>query len=250
MLILRSLLVLLVLLTPALGQDGSRIAATAQDAAQALKLYLQEVADAGQRPDYTKAPAVDLFRQVFDLEQLTILPPPRAGDMVWVLGWVDAANETYKRILGFGAKPGPDLDQEALVRNWTEYEDQYALALTFLLRGFAREATTLPLFWDQLTPDQRTPIRAAGLQRARSGGAQLVETVLGCVAVGMRPANARLITAAARDTGEAWANFILPKDRIRIIDQLGNAEGLVKDDDVRQNLAVFRAHLAAAHGEH
>jgi hypothetical protein len=95
--ILRSLLLLVVLFTPALGQDGSRAAAGAKNAAQALQLYLDRVSQSGQRPDYTKPPAADLFRQVFDLEQLTALPPPQASDMPWVLDWFDAVKETYKR---------------------------------------------------------------------------------------------------------------------------------------------------------
>src|SRR5689334_5459709 len=97
--ILRSLLLLVVLLTPALGQNGSRAAARATDAAQALQLYLDKVAKSGEPPDYTKPPAADLFRQVFDLEQLMALPPPKASDMPWVLDWFDAAKETYKRIM-------------------------------------------------------------------------------------------------------------------------------------------------------
>ncbi|HVH80555.1 MAG TPA: hypothetical protein VM782_14260, partial [Stellaceae bacterium] len=151
MFILRSLLVLVVLFTSALAQDGSRDAASAKDAAQALQLYLDRVSESGQRPEYTKAPAADLFRQVFDLEQLTTLPPPKASDVSWGIEWLDAAKETYKRIMFFGAKPGPDLDQEAVLRNLTEYEDQFATAVTFLLRFEAREATTMFLFMDQLT---------------------------------------------------------------------------------------------------
>jgi hypothetical protein len=148
----------------------------------------------------------------------------------------------------FGTKPGPDLDQEAVLRNVTEYEDQFAIAVTFLLRVTARGATTLFLFMDQLTPDQRTPIREAGLQRARSGGVQMVEGALGVVAVGLRPANARLVTAAMRDTGETLARFIPPNDRIQIINQLDKLESIVKDDDVHHNLVIFRDRLAAERG--
>ena len=54
MLILRSLLLLVVLFTPALGEDGSRAAARAKDAAQALQLYLDKVAKSGERPDYER----------------------------------------------------------------------------------------------------------------------------------------------------------------------------------------------------
>ena len=198
--ILRSLMLLVVLFTPALGQDGSRAAAGATDAAQALQLYLDKVAKSGQRPDYTKPPAADLFRQVFDLEQLAALPPPKASDMPWVLDWFDAVKETYKRIFFFGTKFSPDFDQAVLGHNLEEYEDQYAAAMTFELRLLAREAATSFLFMGQLTPEERTPIREAGLQKFRASGAQMIENAIPPIAAGMRSANARLITAALRDT--------------------------------------------------
>jgi hypothetical protein len=244
MLILRSLLLLIVLLAPALGQDGSRIAASARDAAQALQLYLDGVSKSGKRPDYTKPPAADLVRRVFDLEQLMALPPPEASDIAWVSEWFDAANQTNKRIIYFGTQPGPNLDQAATIRNLVEYEDQYAAAMDFMLRFAAREATTLFLFMDQLAPEQRTPIREAGLQKARGGGAEMIAGSIGAVAVGMKPINARLITAAMRDTRDVWATFILPNDRTQIISQLAKVKSIVKDDDVQKNLATFADALA------
>ena len=244
--ILRSLLLLVVLFTPALAQDGARAAAGAKDAAQALQVYLDGVAKSGQRPDYTKPPAADLFRQVFDLAQLTALPPPEASDMSWVLDWFDAVKETYKRIMFFGTEFRPDFDQAAVLRNMTEYEDQYAAALSFMLRLMAREATTSFLFMDQLTPEERTPIRQAGLQKARAGGAQMIADAICPVEAGtMRPANARLITTAMRDTRDVWAKFILPNDRSRLIALLARTQDKVKDDEVREDLAVVADRLSA-----
>ncbi len=243
--ILRSLLLLLVLFTPAFGQDGPRDAAVGKDAAQALQLYLDGVSKSGERPDYAKPPAADLFRQVFDLEQLAALPPPAASDMPWVLDWFDAAKETYKRIMFFGAKLGPDPDLVAIGRNMQEYEDQYASAMTFMLRLLAREATTAFLFMDHLTPEERTPIRQAGLQKFRASGAQMIEDAICPVEAGMRPANARLITAAMRDTRDVWAKSLLPDDRSRIITLLAKVKETVKDDEARNNLAVFAGRLLA-----
>src|SRR5713101_9036926 len=91
---LRSLLILLAFLSPALGQDGPRYAASARDAAQALQLHLDEVLKSGGRPDYTTLPVSHLFRRVFDLEALAALPPPKPSDMAWMLDWGDAANRT------------------------------------------------------------------------------------------------------------------------------------------------------------
>ena len=241
--ILRSLLLLLVLFTPALGQDGLQVAAGAQDAAQALQVYLDKVARSAVRPDYTKPPAGDLFRQVFDLEQLAALPPPKASDINWVMNWFGAANETYKRVMFFGTKFGPDFDQAAAGRNLEEYEDQYAAALAFELRLLARQAATMFLFADQLTSEERTPIREEGLQKARAGGAKTIEFAICPVAAGMRPANARLITAALRDTRDDLVRFILPDDRPRIIFLVAKAQLIAIDDEVENNLAAFADRL-------
>jgi len=246
--ILRSLLLLLVLFTPALGQDGSRAAARAADAAQALQLYLDNLAKSGERPDYTKPPAADLFRQVFDFEQLAALPPPEASDVPWVLDWFEAVKETYKRIMFFGTKFGPDFDQAAAGRNFKEYEDQYAAAMTFELHLLARQTVTLFLFMDQLTPEKRTPIREAGLHKFRVSGAQMLDNAIPPLVAGMRPANARLITAALRDTRDDWAKLILPEDRSRIITLLAKVKVMVKDDEVENNLAAFADRLSAEQG--
>ena len=247
--ILRCLLLLVVLLTPALAQDGPQVAARGEDAARALRLYLDEVAKSGQRPDYTKPPAASLFRQIFDLEQLTALPPPEAGDVAWVLDWVDAVKETDKKIMFFGTKFGPDFDRAVLSQNLKEYEDQYAAGMTFELRLLAREVTTVFLFMDQLTPEQRTPIREAGLQKMRAGGAEMSESEICPVVAGMAPANARLITGAMRDTRDVWARLILPDDRSRIITALAGAQRLVADAEVQNDLAVFADRLSAEHGD-
>jgi hypothetical protein len=246
--ILRSLLLLVVLFTAALGEDGSRAAARAKDAAQALQLYLDKVAKSGERPDYTKPPAADLFRQVFDLEQLTALPPPKASDMPWVLDWFDAVKETYKRIIFLGVKPGPDPDLATIGHNMEEYEDQYAAAMTFELRLLARQAAISFLFMGQLTPEERTPIREAGFQGFRVSGAQMLNNAIPPIAAGMRPANARLITAALRDTRDDWAKLILPDDRSRIIILVAKVQAMVKDDEVHNNLAVFADRLSAEQG--
>jgi len=242
---LRSLLLLVALCTPALAQDGAQAAARGADAAQALKLYLEGVSKSGQRPDYTKPPAADLFRQVFDLEQLAALPPPTASDITWVMDWFDAVKETYKRVMFFGTKFSADYDQAIVGQNLKEYEDQYAVAMNFMLRLMAREATTVFLFMDQLTPEERTPIREEGIRKFRAGGAEIVENAIPPVAAGMRPANARQITAAMRDTRDVLAKFVLPDDRSRIITLLVKVENIVNDDEVRDNLAVFADRLRA-----
>jgi hypothetical protein len=247
MLFVRSLLLFIALLSPTFGQDGSQIAPNAKYAAQALKFYLDEISKSGGRPDYTKPPGSDLIHRVFDLEKLTALPPSKPSDLPWLLEWFNAANQTTKLIMYFGAKPGPDLDQPAVLRNLTEYQDQYASATNFLIRIMAREGSALFQFMDQLSPEQRTPIREAGVQKARAGGAELVAASIGFVAdESMSGANARLMTAAMSDTQDFWATFILPDDRMAIISLLARATNMVTDDRARKNLTAFAATLTAA----
>ena len=178
--ILRSLLLLVALLSPAFAQDGPQSAvgaqgaASAKEAAQALQIYLGGVAKAGARPDYTKPPASDLFYGVFNLAKLTALPPPTAADVSWLIQWFTAASLANKQIIYFDTRPGPNPDEMAVLRNLKEYENQYAAAMNFMIRLAAREATALSLFMDQLTPEQRTPVREAGLLKARGGAAELL----------------------------------------------------------------------------
>ena len=115
-----------------------------------------------------------MLGRIFDLDALNALPPPRADDIAWLLDWVDAANFASKLFTRYGSKPGPQPDLEALQRNFTEYEDQYAKATNFMIRGQAREAVVMKLFWDSLPPEKRTRIREEGFLKARRSMAEYI----------------------------------------------------------------------------
>jgi hypothetical protein len=129
-------------------------------------------------------------------------------------------------------------------RNMSEYEDQCATAMSFLIRFEARQATTLTLFLDQLPAEQHTPARAAGLQQARSGAAQTITGAITAMTQGMKPANARLIAGALRDTRDIWAGYIMPDDRTRITKLISDTPAA--DREAQNNLTVFAGALAAA----
>jgi hypothetical protein len=243
---LRSLLVLLALVSPALSQDGPSDAATAQNAAQAFGVYLDGVLKSGGEPNFTKPPAADLFRHIFDVAALKALPPAKAGDISWLLQWGAAVDQSYRRIILYGLQPGQPVDQLVMRRNMGEYEDQCAAALSFLLRFEARQATTLTLFLDQLPAEQRTPTRAAGLQQARSGSAQTISGAITAMTQGMKPANARLIAGALRDTRDTWATYLMPDDRTKIANMLADTPAAVKDRETQKNLTAFAGALNAA----
>jgi hypothetical protein len=241
---LRSFLILLALASPAFSQDGPHDAATAQNAAQAFGIYLDGVLKSGGQPDFSKPPAADLFRHIFDVAALNALPPAKAGDISWLLQWGAAVDQSYKRIILYGLQPGQPVDQLVMRRNMSEYEDQCAVAMSFLIRFEARQATTLTWFLDQLPPEQRTPARAAGLQQARSGSAQTITGAITAMTQGMKPGNARLIAGALRDTRDVWAGYIMPDDRTRIAKLI--ADTPAKDREAQKNLTAFAGALAAA----
>ena len=243
---LRSLLILLALVAPARSQNGPHDATTAQNAAQAFGLYLDGVLKSGGQPDFAKPPAADLFRHIFDVAALKALPPAKSDDIPWLLQWGAAVDQSYKRIILFGLQPGQAPDQLVLRRNMAEYEDQCAMAMDFLIRFSARQATALTLFLQQLPQEQRTPARAAGLQQARMGAAQTIVGAITAIAQGMKPGNARLITASLRDTRNTWATYVMPDDRTKIVNVLGQMPASVKDGEVRKNLAALAGALAAA----
>jgi hypothetical protein len=241
-----SLLLLLALVSPALSQDGPRNAATAQNAAQAFGIYLDGVLKSGGEPDFTKPPAADLFRHIFDVAALNALPPAKADDIRWLLQWGAAVDQSYRRIILYGLQPGQPVDQLVMRRNMSKYQDQCATAMSFLIRFEARQATTLTLFLDQLPAEQRTPARAAGLQQARSGSAQTITGAITAMTEGMKPDNARLIAGALRDTRDVWAAFLMPDDRTRFTKLVAETPATVKDRVAQKNLAAFASALAAA----
>jgi hypothetical protein len=244
--IVRILLVFLALASPALAEDGLLDAAAARDAAQAFRVYVEGVAKKGERPDLTRPEVAALLDRIFDLDALNALPPAQGSDLPWLLDWMEAANTANKLITRYGSKPGPGPDLPAIERNMAEYEDQFAAALNFLIRGQAREAVSSNLFWEGLAPEQRTRIREAGFTGARKSMAEFILAAI-CSAIqsGGEPANARLVAAAIRDTREIWAGFFLPQDRARVIEQLADLPKTVPDETARADLIAFAAALQA-----
>ena len=240
------LLVLLALASPALAQDGARDAAAAREAAQAFRVYVEGVTKKGERPDLTRPEVAALLGRVFDLGALNTLPPTQASDLDWLIDWIEAANATIKLFTRYGSKPGPQPDLAAIQRNMTEYEDQYAAAMNFMVRGQAREAISIKLFWAGLAPEQRTRVREEGRAGAsRSAAEWILEAICSTMLSDGKPANARLVAAAIRDTREVWASYFLPQDRARMIEPLADLLKEVSDETARIDLAAFSAALLA-----
>ena len=180
---IRALLLMAALVSPALAQtsftDGAALATRAVDAAKELRTHLAELAKAGARPDFSKPPASELFGRIYDMNALAALPPPAPNEISWLLNWSAAGGGIVKAILTFGITPpaGPS-DQAAIERNLVDYEDQQAVASSFLIRITAREMQVLSLFMPQLPEDQRTPIRQEGFDTARAGATKVLSGAL------------------------------------------------------------------------
>ena len=97
-----------------------------------------------------------------------------------------------------------------------------------------------------LAPEQRTRVRAEGLAGFRSSTAGFIlSAICSAIQVAGKPANARLVAAAIRDTREIWASFFLPQDRARMIEQFADLPKQVPDEAARIDLAAFTAALQA-----
>jgi hypothetical protein len=244
--IVRILLVLLALASPALAQDGARDAAAAAAATQAFRVYIEGVTKQNGRPDLTRPEVAALLGRIFDVDALNALPPAQASDVSWVIDWMDAANTAMKLFMRYAAIAGPQPDLVALQRNMIEYEDQYAAAMNFTIRGMARQAVTLNMFMAGLAPEQRTRIREEGRARARGATAEIVRGAICSVILGAsKPANVRLVAAAIRDTREVLASYYLPQDRASTIELLAGLPPRVPDETARTDLAAFAAALEA-----
>jgi hypothetical protein len=245
--LVRIFLLLVALATPALAQDGVRDAATAREAAQAFKVYVERAMKKSERPDLTRPDVAALLGRVFDLDALNALPPAQASDLDWLIDWIEAANAVNKLFTRYGSKPGPQPDLAAIQLNMIEYEDQYAAAMNFLIRSQAREAVSIKMFWAGLAPEQRTRIREEGFVRARSSTVEFILSAI-CSTIengSAKPVNVRLVAAAIRDTGEVWASYFLPQDRARLVEYLAASAERVPDETARTDLAAFTAALNA-----
>jgi len=242
--IARIVLVLLALASPAVAQDGPRDAAAATKAAQAFQVYVEGVTRQGARPDLTRPEIAALLGDIFDLDALNELPPAQASDRDWLIEWHEAANATHESILYYGAKPGPQPDREAIRRNMSEYEDQYAAATNFLIRFNAREAVSTEMMITGLAREERTPVVEEAFAATRRDTPLMILGFISSVQAS-NAANARLVTAAIRDTREVWASHFLPQDRARVISALPGFTKRMPDEATRDDLAAFMTALQA-----
>ena len=244
-----ALLGLMLLAAPAAAGDGKQAAARALAAAQALEQQAAQASAAGKRLDFTRAPASEHLRRVFDIKSLSELPPAAATDMPWIIDWLGAVRTANHALYNFGADPkrSPQLDPDALARNVREYEDQFAVAITFQQRFFPRALDSVFEFLQTLPEADRTPVRIEGVKKMAVGYLDAAKGAL-CVAADstIKPANARMIAAAVRESAELLAEMTEGDMRKEFVTLLITGQQQIKDKETADHFRAIQAALEAA----
>ena len=169
--------------------DGAQAAAAAKEVAANFKAYLRDLEKSKALPDYSKPPASEYLKRIFDADALAALPAPKPDDIGWLFHWVESANVSYKALTMFGLEKGGDIIQAA-ARNMSRYENEITAATAFVLRLGARTASTAEIRFNSLPSEQRNEVRRDGLEKTRRG---LVQTAFGTsmtMSSGLKPQNA------------------------------------------------------------
>jgi hypothetical protein len=74
--------------------DGAQAAAAAKEAAAKLQAYLRDIEKSKGQPDYSRPPASEYLKRIFDADTLAALPPPKAEDLAWLFDWTEAVGHT------------------------------------------------------------------------------------------------------------------------------------------------------------
>lgn len=244
-----AILGLMLFAAPAVASDGKQAAARAVAAAQALKQQALETAAAGKQLDFTSGPASEHLRRIFDSKVFAELPPAAASDMPWITDWIGAVSTTNHTLYEFGAdmKRTTQLDLAVLARNVRQYEDQMTVAMVFQQRLFSRALDTAGEFLESLAENERTPVRLAGLKGMVDGYLNTIRGAL-CFASDntIKPANARMIAAAARESAGDWIELTEDDTRKQFIALVTAAQQQTKDTETAEHFRAIKAALEAA----
>jgi len=150
----------------AFAADGAQAAAAAKEAAANFDTYLRDVEKSKGKPDYSKPPASEYLKRIFDADALAALPAPKPEDLAWLFDWIEAVGHTFPAMVMFGAEDQSDAGwRVALARNLPRNHDSFINAMAAGLRLCARTANTVALFINSIPPDKRTN----GIQTVQKG---------------------------------------------------------------------------------
>jgi hypothetical protein len=113
-----------------------------------------------------------------------------------------------------------------------------------VIRFQALESVSTQMLMAGLTLEERAPVVEEAFEATRRDS---VEMILGFISSvqGSKPANARLVATAIRDTREVWASHFLPRDRARMISLLPDFAKRISNETARSDLAAFTTALQA-----
>ena len=214
--------------------DGPQAAAAAKESMEAFIDYAKSLARSGGRPDYSKSPVAEHFRRIFDAETLAALPPPQTD-------WTESEETSIKVLATFGAKKSGDTNR-AIEHNISEYENEIATAMAFVLRLRERAVRTGVIIINSLPAERRAENRAS-LKYIGRGFVEAVITALEIMSTHLKPQNARLMMAAIRVTVADWAPYASPAERKTILDELERARAVNVDAGIDDAVTAVAAKI-------
>lgn len=113
-----------------------------------------------------------------------------------------------------------EADTERIRKNEVRFQDEIALAGTFMIDAGARQLGSMARFWRGLPADQRTDIRKHGIRTTRMGLAQMVAGAVIMQTELSKPSSRRLMLDAVVRHLEPYSASLSPTDRKTVIDAI------------------------------
>jgi hypothetical protein len=177
---------------------------------------------------------------------LRALSPPSGPDLPWLSEWLSAAANSYVSLVNFGTDPKNDNYHQVVQTNVERHEDELSLAMDFLLRLMPRVASSATAFMQGLSEkDRNLPARQQGVAQIRSGYMQTVSGAMTFIGGGPRPANARLVSLALRETVDEWSRLATQEERTEMLSLLAQARLGAKDAAAEDHLIAVSSAVAA-----
>jgi hypothetical protein len=156
---------------------------------------------------------------------------------------------TNHTLLDFGADPTRTTqpDFTVITRNVHDYEDQLTIAVIFQQKLFPRMLESGYEFLASLPEAERTPVRMNGLAGAMASYLEIIRSAI-CFAgdATIKPANARMVAAAVRESADTWIELTEDDTRKPLITIVATALESTKDKETVRHLRAIQAALQAA----
>jgi hypothetical protein len=226
------------------AQEGSKAATAAKEAAVNMQAYLHDLEKSGGQPDYSKPPASEYFKRIFDTDTLAALPALKAEDLGWMKIWMDNASQIHKAMVLFGAK-NQDIVEEmkATARNLSQNDKFILSAEAFTLRLEARGTSLVLITFNEMPPNQHTDADWTVLKKITLNFMVRVINNLSMMTDHQKPENLHVLVAALRDTVTVWAPLLTPPGHADILVKLDKARIANKDAGIDDDINAITATI-------